>query len=376
MATTTEGDSPIITFRRNLTAVCGLGVIVSLIVGCASNSPTNVSHHGAFSEECEPTTVRIEAADSLIAAELPEAISYTSTPWKFGAYDGQLLSTPNYRVYTTVQMESFVDQLPLFYELALAHYTSVLGDLPQPDTVLETYLFHDRRQWQAKTQQMLPDQANIFGSLGRGGFTTRGIAVLYYIDFRNSTTSRDTFAIAAHEGWHQYTQQTFRHTLPVWLEEGIATYMESFSLTHDGTPQFRPWANRERRTALARAVRDNDLIPLGELLRRSPQAFLESSRDNLLVYYAQVWALTRFMVEWDDGRYRSGLEEALQDAAHGRLAGRLMESEAIGSGRRRGAAMTSRMGPWIILEYLNSDLDEFEQQYLEFVDSLTSRRRW
>ena len=287
-----------------------------------------------------------------------------------------MLATPNYRIYTTVQMEEFVHHLPLFYELALAQYTSVLGDLPMPDTLLETYLFHDRRQWQAKTRQLLPDQANIFGSLGRGGFTTRGIAVLYYIDFRNSRVSRDTFAIAAHEGWHQYTQQTFKHHLPVWLEEGIATYMESFSLDREGTPEFRPWANRERRSALSRAARRDQLIPLSELLRRSPQSFLESSRDKLLVYYAQVWALTRFMVEWDDGHYRSGLEEVLQDAAHGRLAGRLMQSEAIGNGRRRGAAMTSRIGPWIILEYLNSDLEEFESQYLEFVESLTSRRRW
>lgn len=318
----------------------------------------------------------MQAPESSHAPQAPTSVSYTSTPWNFAAYSGQLIATPHFRIHTTVEKDEFIDRLPLFYELALAHYTSVLGDLPMPEKRLDTYLFHDRRQWQAKTRQLLPDQADIFSSLGRGGFTTRGIAVLYYIDHRNSSSSRDTFAIAAHEGWHQYTQQTFNHTLPVWLEEGIATYMESFSLDRDDAPQFRPWSNRERRYALVRAVRQGDLIPLSDLLRRSPQSFLENGKNNLLVYYAQVWALTRFIVEGEEGRYREGLEEALQDAAHGRLVGRLMESEAIGSGRRRSAAMVSRVGPWIILEYLNSDLEEFERQYLEFVASLTQRRRW
>lgn len=369
-----KGVGPISCLCRNLSVAALSGLIIA--AGCNSARTANVSSHGAFSEVNETASAGSTESPIVAEPEEPTSVAYTATPWQFAAYSGQLLKTPSYHIYTTVEMENFVERLPLFYELALVHYTSVLGDLPQPDSVLETYLFHDRRQWQAKTRQMLPDQADIFGSLGRGGFTTRGIAVLYYIDWRNSRTSRDTFAIAAHEGWHQYTQQTFRHTLPVWLEEGIATYMEGFSLTHDGSPQFRPYANRERRTALARAVRDDELIPLNDLLRRSPQSFLSTGRDNLLVYYAQVWALTRFMVEWEDGMYRAGLEEALQDAAYGRLAGRLMESEAIGSGRRRGAAMTSRVGPWIILEYMNSDLAEFEQQYIEFVNSLTSSRRW
>lgn len=346
-------------------------------MSCASGRGEVETHHnGAFSAEPVEVHVSTVGLERTADAQQRQSVHYTVTPWRFAAYPGQLLKTPNFHIYTTVEIEDFVEQLPLFYELALAHYTTVLGELPQPDNILETYLFHDRRQWQAKTKQMLPNQSNIFSMLGRGGFTTRGIAVLYYIDWRNSRTSRDTFAIAAHEGWHQYTQQTFKHHLPVWLEEGLATYMESFSLAHDGTPQFRPWTNRERRMALARAARDEALIPLKELLQRSPQSFLETGRDRLLSYYAQVWALTRFLVEYDEGRYRKGLEEVLQDAAHGRLTGRLMGSEAIGSGRRRGVAMTSRVGPWIILEYMNRDLDEFEAQYLEFVQSLTSRRRW
>src|SRR6185503_10436721 len=94
--------------------------------------------------------------------------------------------------------------------------------------------------------------------------------------------SRDTLAIAAHEGWHQYTQETFKHQLPIWLEEGIATYMEGYRSSRDAEPEFLPWANFERRDALRDAVRSKKLIGMDELLTRSPQSFLSHSKDSLL----------------------------------------------------------------------------------------------
>lgn len=352
----------------------------TLLLGCGSGSVQTTSpRHGAFGED--RTAPGAAITESLIAAvaeprrSVPTDFETTTEPWPFAGYEGRLISTPNYRIHTTVENPSFVESLPMFAELSLAHYRSALGDLPAPEQPLETYLFRDRRQWEVMTRRLLPDQAGMLDSLGRGGFTTRGIAVLYYIDFSRSMSSRDTFAIAAHEGWHQYTQTTFKHQLPVWLEEGVATYMESFSLGRDGEPQFRPWANQERRVALANAARRNQLIPLNEILQRSPQAFLENGKNQLLVYYAQVWALTRFLAEGEDGRYRDGLEQVLHDAAHGRLVGRLASSVHVPNQRRRGVAATSRTGPWIILEYFNPNLAEFEEQYDQFVRSLIERGR-
>src|SRR5690606_28941593 len=152
-------------------------------------------------------------------------------------------------------------------------------------------------------------------------------SVLYYID--RYSFPYDTLAIAAHEGWHQYTQQTFKHQLPVWLEEGIATYMEGFRRNDDGVLVFTPAANRERQETLRRAVRRGHLIPLNDLLTRTPQSFLGSSKETLLVYYAQVWALTNFLAEGENGRYRAALAEVLTDAAEGRLVGRLAASTTV-----------------------------------------------
>jgi hypothetical protein len=69
--------------------------------------------------------------------------------------------------------------------------------------------------------------AEVYLKIQRGGFAASGRAILYDIG------PRDTFAIAAHEGWHQYTQKSFRAPLTVSFEEGLATYMEGFRWSDD-----------------------------------------------------------------------------------------------------------------------------------------------
>ena len=322
--------------------------------------------HPSLGARAEPTA---EIAPDLSS---PASLSVTREPWQFGEHSGCLICTRNHRIYTTIENESILERLPLFYERALAHYTTSITRLPKPSAPLETYLFQTRTQWQNKTEQMLPDQARMFSNLGRGGFTTRGTAVLYYIDRRGRT--RDTFAIAAHEGWHQYTQKTFRHQLPIWLEEGVATYMEGYRTDPEGFTEFIPTENNERRYALRDAVRNRRLIPLDDLLTRTPQSFLNNSKDSLLTYYSQVWALTRFLVEGEDGRYRQALASVLTDAAEGRLVSRMMTSTVTAGARRMGSGIPNRVGPAVVQEYFNRDIAEFEQQYLAFIDGLVQPR--
>ena len=304
-------------------------------------------------------------------------------PWKFdspsGLHRGLKLISPNYEIYTTKTTKSFIDHLPLFYEAALANYTSALATLPYPEERLITFLFRDRRQWMEKTRDMLPDQASAFRNLGRGGFTTRGTAVLYYIDYWRSRRHHDTLAIAAHEGWHQYTQSTFHNSLPVWLEEGIATYMEGFR-NRRGMTIFSPTDNYERRGALREAyykAKNNPekyhLIPLDRLVTKTPQEFLKIDKSILLTYYAQVWALVRFLSEGEDGRYRPGLEQILMDAANGNIVNHMRK---VG-GRTAWLKSDSSalLGRRVILAYFTDDFEQFERSYLAFVKELANAGR-
>ena len=151
----------------------------------------------------------------------------------------------------------------------------------------------------------------------------------------------------------------------------MATYMESFRLSRDGTVRFVPSYNRERRNTLRDAYRRGKLIGLDELLTRTPQELLQKrGKETLLIYYSQVWALTRFLAEDQDGRYREALGEVLHDAARGRLTRRLLNSDALPSRQRR-SDVSNRVGKSVILEYLNRDWAEFEGHYDSYVDQLT-----
>ncbi len=330
-------------------------VLFTAVFGCATaTSRPDVAASPALSASRGDTIDEDRPTDGVDRSGAITSVSVTRESWRFGDYEGQIITTPHYRLYTTLPPNRVLDRLPLFLERALAQYTTALAQLPAPRTRMETYLFGTRNQWEAKTRLMLPRQAAKFLTLGRGGYTTRGTSVLYYIG------RSDTLAIAAHEGWHQYSQRTFGNQLPIWLEEGIATYMEGYVSHPDGNPKFRPWANLERYHTLRNAVRAGRLIPLEELLQRSPQSFLDTGKNKLLIYYAQVWSLAHFIAEGEHGRYREGLQQVLLDAARGRLAARRTSSSIRRSTNRR-------VGPWLLQEYLTSDLAAFEQQYLQFV---------
>ena len=44
--------------------------------------------------------------------------------------------------------------------------------------------------------------------------------------------------------------------------------------------------------------------------------------------------------------------------------------------RRRGVLAQARLGPAVMKEYFNADLDEMEGEYRRFIDQVASSRRW
>jgi Protein of unknown function (DUF1570) len=341
-------------------AGCGVPHATTSSTGGTDGTGTQAAPHtaGTAASSRPPSS-----ATPVVAGGVLSSGEFHSLPWEFAGVSGRIIATAHYRVHTTVDNKYLLEQLPTYVEHALTHYTSAIALLPIPDEPFETYLLGTRKQWEAKTRQLLNDQAKTYLSIGRGGLTTRGIAVLYDIDAWGAS---DTLAITAHEGWHQYTQLMFQHPLPRWLEEGIATFMEGHSGFRRETPRFLPWKNRERFDTLRTTARAGKLLPLRELLRRSPESSLETGNTDLLQYYAQLWAFTHFLNEGENGKYHDKLVELLQDAAYGRLAGRLHAS-GLAAGARRGIGMLARSGPLVAQVYFNPDLAQLEAEYAAFV---------
>jgi hypothetical protein len=295
----------------------------------------------------------------------------TSTrEWTWRGVSGIQVETHHWTIRSSLRSANFTGSLPAFYEAALRNYRTGLVPLPAPPKRLETCVFGTREEWARYTEHRLGSDAGPYLGMGRGGFTSGGEAVLYDIG------PRDTLSIAAHEGWHQYSQTTFRNSLPVWLEEGIACYMEGFRQPLGSPePAFLPWRNTERYAELRSSARKGRISELRAVLEGSPQSFLAVSRDAQLSYYAQVWAFVHFLRDGEGGRYRAGLERMLGDAVRGTIGESIRSCEALDARAKRLAA-SAKSGTWLVTVYLDADFEAFERSYDRYVGALLENNGW
>ncbi len=336
--------------------------LIALALGCVSVVCIALGFGG-----CASTSTRAGDAVAPSAMSVPIEVPVSREPWSFDGAKGEIIRTPHYRLYTTEKDTVIVRRIVVFLEHALVHYRTALVPLPEPPQRLDTYLMDNRGQWTALAVRIAGGAAETFTRLQRGGFATRGIGLYYDLGLY------DTLAIASHEGWHQYTQRTFRSALPPLLEEGLATYMEGHGW-EGPSPSFKPWANLERFEQLERAARGNRLRSLGQLAQSEPGALVRSSspgvsggQDALLDYYAQAWGLIHFLHEGDDGRYAASMRLMLKDAASGELPRRVRS--VLG---RSGAAALARRDAKPVLQTYFGDLTQLDSGYQRFVDQLVA----
>ena len=321
----------------------------------------------AFVTSCSPpppASPSMASSTSTPAAALPATAPVTTADWAYEDVPGKLVSTQHYRIHTTVSRDALLDRLPRLMEAALQHYRTAITPLPPPPTELDSFVFATRPQWERMTQRFMGDEAGVYLQIVRGGYTSRGRSVLFDIGLR------DTLAIAAHEGWHQYSQTVFRDQLPTAFEEGLATYMEGFRLTGEKRDQFtfKPWANPERFFTLRRARERDRLMPLDRLVRAMPQELMGGDEMGALTYYAQVWALIHFLNDGENGVYRPALVQLVNDAAEGRVAAHVRER----LGSRAGSAYRAGRRNIDLLEaYTGKPATELDASYRAFIDQIT-----
>ena len=331
--------------RVAVRVACG-ALLLALIAGCSSSERVvSLGDTAGSAERVAPT---------------PGVLS--KDPWTFGAAKGEVVHTANYRVFTTEKNPIIKDRMIAFVEYAIARYRTAFAPLPGPSEKLDTYLMDNRGQWEQLTQRLMGDQAKQLSMIQRGGFASRGIGVYYDLGLF------DTIAIASHEGWHQYTQRTFKDPLPTWLEEGVAVYMEGHRWS-GATPLFVPWGNLERFDQLRKAKGDGSLIPFDQLLASRPQDYLGNAGSSLLTYYAQLWALTHFLNSGEGGKYAPSFQALLSDAARGSFRSNLVRSQGE---RAADSAMATRTGPAAFLAYFSPDIDAVGKEYAVFVERLVA----
>ena len=293
-------------------------------------------------------------------------------PWSFGDFEGELVTTSTHRLHLTLSEGRLRDEIPKFMETAAEHYRGMLFDedddaarLPTTPERMDVFLFGERNEWEGWTRWRLGRDAGLYLKIERGGYTIEGESVLFDIG------RYDTLCLLAHEGWHQYTQSLFKHPLPSWLEEGLATYAEGHRFRRsDAQPVFMPWRNLERFGQLRQARSRGRLIPIEKIMDNQPQAFVADGERSLLTYYAQVWILMHYLVEGRDGKYRDGLVRLVRDAADGHIASSLIQAQRRAG--RRGYGERNSLSHEFISTYFDKDVENFLAGYDEFLEEAIS----
>jgi hypothetical protein len=222
------------------------------------------------------------------------------------------------------------------------------------------YMMASRQQWADLTRSRRAVGRNV--PIEAGGYCFRGVSVFW--DLGGLTTC----SVAAHEGLHQFLHSRLRQPLPLWLEEGLCTLAEGYRIDGDHVT-FAPAENTRRRVRLQKAISAGRWIPLRVLLAMNSSDVVGRGHGASLDYYAQVWALTRFIRV--SAAYRRGVTRLISDARDGRLDQAMkLPPGALARLRRHPGAYHRTIGLPLFRAYVAGDLRGFEQRYRRFARTL------
>jgi len=275
-------------FYGNVASVLPLVALALVLAGCVG-TPTQRPAEGPAG----PSQVRI-------------------TPDTFGGVASRSVVTPSYLIKTTIEDPAMVANLAQVMEGALSQYRKLAPGVPLSDKPMQCFVFANRNQWAQFTESQTGDDAKVYLRINRGGYAVGDWFVSYYIG------ERETYSVAAHEGFHQYIGRHFKRRPPPFLEEGLSTLFEYIDWD-DGLPRWRWEVNPNRFNGLERSVEQNLTMPLTELCSMHAGQVVSKQLWKVETFYAQAWAFARFLAEGQNGKYRPALEAMLADLAANRV---------------------------------------------------------
>ena len=335
-----------------------LACVMVGIAGCSSAPTTPPAGQPAS----------LGSSDGLAAYLREEPSVRQVEPWDNPYGDGLVVSTANYRVFTTYMEPLTLRQLPAFLESAFrAYQTQLPAPLPAPEPFV-VYLFGSRSQWEAFTRDTAGPDAEVYLKIQAGAYVVNGVCVAYDIG------RRQTFSVLGHEGWHQFNQRLFVYRLPSWLDEGIATLFETCRYDQ-GRFVFNPAANLMRLGTLKQTLQTGRLIPLDQLLLLNPGQVLagyNGDPNSAAAFYAQVYALVRFLREDQYGLRLRAYHAVLLGAAHGDWP---LDLALLTAAADRRIALTvgwnMRVSRDLFARYFDQDSAALNAEYAAFCQKIT-----
>lgn len=335
-----------------------LSIVISLLAvfaACGCGGPKTKTQSAAWGTE------------RMIAYLKDQPSVRNVTAWSSPVPDSLCITTDHYQIYTTINDPLMLRQTPAFVESAYRAYESQLPNRIVSREPFKTYLFADRSQWELFTRQLAGPDAEVYLKIQRGAYARDGVCVAYNIG------RKQTFAVLGHEGWHQFNQRHFRYRLPSWIDEGIATLFETCQYSQ-GHFEFRPQDNLMRLGTLKQAIGQRRLIPLAELITLNPGQVLDgygNDTDAAMAYYAQNYALVRFLREYNYGIRLKNYHNLLLGGLNGSWPVEPVLAEiAANRAIPLTVAWNERISPELFNLYITDNMKELETQYRAFCSEI------
>jgi hypothetical protein len=315
---------------KSVALLAGLTALAFCLAGCVSQQQTQF--HGPSA----PAAVHTEA-------------------WTYGDDQGVLIHSAHYDIYTTISDPDIRRRMADVMEGALGEYERIAPGVPLSPKPMQCFVFRNRQEWTEFTVRHTGGAAQIYLSIGRGGYTVGDWYAGYYLGSTAATVS-----LAAHEGWHQFASRHFKGRLPPFLEEGIATMFEDLRWDKD-LPQWNLTLNRSRLQSLRDAVEGNYVFSLNELSQKHAGNVVAGSQNRTQAFYGQSWAFATFLWAAEDGKYRPALRRLLSDVADGTV--------YDPTGAHQNSQFTwNPAGVKPMLEhYLGMNLDQIDAEYQKYI---------
>lgn len=288
--------------------------------------------------------------------------------WENPYGPGIKITTKHYEVYTTLGDPLMLRQVPSFVESAYAAYEDQLPDTVETDRRFKTYLFGQRQEWEAFTREFTGQHAEVYLRIQKGAYAVNEVCVAYNIG------RSPTFSVLGHEGWHQFNSRFFVYRLPSWLDEGVATLFETCQY-RQGKFVFEPQRNLNRLGSLKETMLTGQMIPLEQLIMLNPGQVLPGVHgggdEGVVAFYAQVYALVRFLREEYYGYYLRKYHTLMAAGLRGNWP--LSEIEAQVAADRKLAmtvAWNRQVSPRLFSLYIDPDLGKMETEYRAFCEKI------
>ncbi len=116
-----------------------------------------------------------------------------------------------------------------------------------------------------------------------------------------------------HEYIHFVINNNFQTSnLPVWLNEGLAEYYQTFRIKNERRAIFG-----EAQTGHLRLLRETGLVPLKTISAVDYQSLNEFDSDRKKLFYAQSWAVVHYLMQKNDGLLDAPIRKYLALTAAG-----------------------------------------------------------